>query len=80
MLIISKITHKKNSLIRILHSHYEAGNMCKLLIVNGFEDSQIQNRKNCVKYAQVANTAYAIVLSPFEKSDFASNNNTQKPP
>ena len=43
MLIISKITHKKNSLIRILHSHYEAGNMCKFLTVKGFEDSHTHN-------------------------------------
>jgi len=43
MLIISKITHKKNALIRILHSHYEAGNVCKFLIVKGFENLRTHN-------------------------------------
>jgi len=36
MLIISKITHKKNSLIRKLHSHVEVGSLCKLKTINDF--------------------------------------------
>jgi len=43
MLIISKITHKKNSLNRILHSHDEVGSLCKFLIVNGFDYFRTHN-------------------------------------
>jgi len=43
MLIISKITHKENSLKRILHSHFEAGKTCKLMTVNGFENLRTHN-------------------------------------
>ena len=43
MLINSKITHKKNPLKRKLHSHDEAGNVCKFLTVNGFENSRTHN-------------------------------------
>jgi len=80
MLIISKITHKKNSLIRKLHSHYEAGNTCKFLIVKGFEDSQIQNRKNCGKYAIGVHTAQIIIVSPFDKKNLKNSTKENKPP
>ena len=43
MLIISKITHKKNSFVRVLHSLNEAGKTCKLMIVNGFENLRTHN-------------------------------------
>ena len=51
MLIISKITHKKNSPKRTLQQPFEVINLCKFLIVNGFENFQIQN---CKKYAKCA--------------------------
>jgi len=43
MLIISKITHKKNSLNRKLHSHNEVGNTCKFLTVKDFAYSRTHN-------------------------------------
>jgi len=80
MLIISKITHKKNSLNRKLHSHNEVGSLCKLKTVKDFDCILPQKLKTFESYTHVANTAHTIVLSPYDKSDFASINNTQKPP
>jgi len=78
MLINSKITHKENSLKRILHSHFEAGNTCKLMTVNGFENFQIQNCKNCKSDAQGANSVQKFVVSPFNNTNFARVDKTQK--
>jgi len=68
MLIISKITHKENSFVRVLHSLFEAGRTCKFLTVNGFENFQIQNCKNCKSDAHGANSVQKFVVSLFNKS------------
>jgi len=43
MLIISKITHKKNPLNRKLHSNDEVGSLCKLKTINDFAYSRTHN-------------------------------------
>jgi len=43
MLINSKITQKKNSFVRVLHSLFEAGNTYKFLSVKGFENLRTHN-------------------------------------
>jgi len=74
MLIISKITHKENTLKRILHSHFEAGKTCKFLTVNGFENFQIQN---CKKYAKCAimGKNFGLAFSTNQKNKLFANLN-----
>ena len=67
MLIIRKITHRKNSLNRKLQQPFEVVNLCKFLIVRGFSGFGAHNIKTCERNAVVANTEQKIELKPFEK-------------
>jgi len=80
MLIIKKITRRKNTFNRKLQLPFEASNLCNLMIVKGFDCKWKQNKKTCKRYSLDANTTHAIVRSPFDKLDFARINNTQNPP
>jgi len=65
MLIIRKITRRKNSLKRKLQLSFEALSLCKLVIVKEFDGLCTQNIKTCKRYSHHANTTHAIVRSPF---------------
>jgi len=80
MLIIRKITHRKNSLKRKLQLSFEALSLCNLMIVKGVDGSRTQNIKTCKRYSLHANTTHAIVRSPFDKSNFARVDKTQNQP
>jgi len=74
MLIISKITHKENSPKRKLQQPFEVINLCKFLIVNGFENFQIQN---CKKYAKCAimGKNFGLAFSTNQKNKLFANLN-----
>jgi len=67
MLIIRKITHRKNSLKRKLQLSFEALSLCNLVIVRGVDYTLKQNIKTCKRYSLGANTTHTIVRSPFDK-------------
>jgi len=48
------------------------------MTVNGFENFQIQNCKNCKSDAQGANSVQKFVVSLFNKSNFVRVDKTQK--
>jgi len=79
MLIIRKITRRKNSLNRKLHSPFEAANLCKLMIIKEFDYLHTQSLKTCERYALGANTTQKFVLIAFNKLNFARVDKTQKP-
>jgi len=79
MLIIRKITRRKNSLKRKPHSHFEAANLCKLMIIKEFDYLHTQSLKTFERYSLGANTTQKFVLNPFNKSNFARVDKTQKP-
>jgi len=80
MLIIRKITHKKNSFNRKLQLPFEVLNLCNLMIVKEFDCKLKKNIKTFERYSLGANTTQKFVLNPFNKSNFARVDKTQKPP
>jgi len=50
MLIIRKITRRKNSLKRKLQLSFEALSLCKLVIVKEFDGLCTQNIKTCKRF------------------------------
>ena len=79
MLIIRKIIHCKNSFKRKLQLPFEVLNLCNLMIVRGFDGEWKQNIKTFERYSLGANTTQKFVLNPFNKSNFARVDKTQKP-
>jgi len=67
MLIIKKITRRKNTFNRKLQLPFEASNVCNLIIVIEFDCEWKQNIKNCEKSAVVKNTEQKIVVRIFDK-------------
>ena len=79
MLIIRKITHKKNSFNRKLQLPFEVFNLCKLMIVKEFDYSRTHNIKTCEKYTLDVTTTQKLANTPFNNSNFARVDKTQKP-
>jgi len=80
MLIIRKITRRKNSFKRKLQLSFEVLSLCNLVIVKEFDCLRTQNIKTCKHHTFTDKTAQIIIASPFDKKNLKNSTIENKPP